>query len=147
MGGKMRKEFNNCLSSKKITEFPRAKGLVIKELIQAESDYNSARDSFDRGIFKWSTIQSYYSMFHSARALLYARGYRERSHYCLIVAMRALYVDKGSLSHRLVESFQLGKTLRENADYYGEFSKDAAAQLLEDADQFLDAAKKLTRDV
>ena len=143
----MSKEFKDCLSSKKITEFTRAKELVTKELAQAESDYDSARDSFDRGIFKWSTIQSYYSMFHSARALLYAQGYRERSHYCLIVAMRALYVDRGSLSHRLVESFQLGKTLRENADYYGEFSKEAAAQLLEDANQFLEAAKKLASDV
>jgi uncharacterized protein (UPF0332 family) len=98
----MSKEFKDCLSSKKIMEFPRAKDLVSKELDQARADYDSARDSFDRGIFKWSTIQSYYSMFHSARALLYAQGYRERSHYCLIVAMRALYVEKGSLSHRLL---------------------------------------------
>ncbi|MCK4233738.1 hypothetical protein KAX75_04865 [candidate division WOR-3 bacterium] len=28
------------------------------------------------------------------RALLYAKNYRERSHYCLIVAMRTLYVEK-----------------------------------------------------
>ena len=140
----MSKEFKDCLSSKKIMEFPRAKDLVSKELDQAGADYDSARDSFDRGIFKWSTIQSYYSMFHSARALLYAQGYRERSHYCLIAAMRALYVEKGSLSHRLLESFQLGKTLRENADYYGEFSREAAAQLLEDAGRFLETARKLT---
>jgi uncharacterized protein (UPF0332 family) len=84
-------------------------------------------------------------MFHAGRALLYIHGYRERSHYCLIVAMRALYVEKGLLSHRLVESFQLGKTLRENADYYGEFSKEAAAQLLEDAHEFLEAAKGLIK--
>ena len=143
----MSKEFKDCLSSKKITEFPRAKDLVTKELDQARVDHSSARDSFDRGIFKWSTIQSYYSMFHSARALLYAQGFRERSHYCLIVAIRALYVDKGSLNHRFIESFQLGKTLRENADYYGEFSRDAAAQLSEDAGLFLEAAEKLANSI
>lgn len=145
MGSQMSKEFKECLARKKIMAFPRAKELVSKELRQAESDYAFAKDSFERGIYKWSTIQSYYSMFHSARALLCAQGYRERSHYCLIVAMRALYVDKGLLSHRLVESFQLGKTLRENADYYGEFSKESSAQILEDTGKFLEAAKKLAQ--
>lgn len=80
----MNKEFQDCLSSKRIREFLKAKELVSKELDQAESDYHYAEDSFKRDIYKWSTIQSYYSMFHSGRALLYAQGYRERSHYCLI---------------------------------------------------------------
>ncbi len=142
----MSKEFDDCLAKKKITKFPRAKGLVPKELSQAESDYSYAKDSFERDIFKWSTIQAYYSMFHSARALLYTKGYRERSHYCLIAAMRTLYVDEGLLSFRLIESFQLAKTLRENADYYGDFSKEAAAQVLEDALSFLETAKKLTSE-
>ena len=31
-------------------------------------------------------------MFHSARALLYSKGYREKSHYYLLVAMHALFV-------------------------------------------------------
>lgn len=39
-------------------------------------------------------MQCYYSVFHSARALLYVRNYRERSHHCLIVAIRALYVSE-----------------------------------------------------
>jgi len=60
------------------------------------------------------------------------------------VAIRALYVDEGLLSYRLIESFQLAKTLRENADYYGDFSKEAAAQVLEDAQGFLETARKLT---
>jgi uncharacterized protein (UPF0332 family) len=142
----MSKEFDDCLSQNKIREWPRAKALVPRELKQAESDRNYAKDSFERDIYKWSTIQAYYSMFHSARALLYAKGFRERSHYCLIAAMRALYVDEGLLSHRLIESFQLAKTLRENADYYGDFSKEAASQVLEDAQEFLVMAKELTSE-
>ncbi|MHB8858652.1 MAG: hypothetical protein ACYC6Z_04095 [Thermoleophilia bacterium] len=35
------------------------------------------------------------------------------------------------------------KKLRENADYYGEFSQDAARQLIEDAKQFLRIARKM----
>jgi len=140
----MSKEFDDCLKRRRITEFERAKDLVQKELDSADSDLKSAKDSFKDKSFKWSIIQSYYSMFHSARALIYSKGYRERSHYCLIVAIRKLFVDEGLLSYTLVEALQLGKTLRENADYYGEFSEESAKQMIENAEEFLKTAQELT---
>lgn len=72
----MSKEFDDCLKKRKITEFERAKGLVEKELNQSKDDLESAKESFGRSGYKWATIQAYYSMFHSARALLYSKGYR-----------------------------------------------------------------------
>jgi len=84
-------------------------------------------------------------MFHSARALIYSRGYRERSHYCLIIAIRALFVEESLLSNTSVEGLQLGKKLRENADYYGEFSEDAASQMIENSAELLTVTKKLTK--
>lgn len=140
----MTKEFKDCLKRRKIMEFERAPELATKELAEAISDLRSAEASFTDHDFKWAIIQSYYSMFHAARTLIYVRGYRERSHYCLIIALRSLYVAEGLLDVTLIESLQLAKTLRENADYYGEFSQDAADQLIEDARQFLKIAKKMT---
>jgi uncharacterized protein (UPF0332 family) len=145
VGGKVTNEFEECKAKKRITEFPRAANLVAKELSQAAADLSTAQESVKSDNYKWATIQAYYSMFHSARALLYSKGYRERSHYCLMVAIRALYVDTGLLSYKAVEGFQLAKTLRENADYYGDFSKDSCLQILNDAKTFLGAAKKLTK--
>lgn len=58
--------------------------------------------------------------------------------------MRALFVQEGLLGHALVEALQLGKTLRENADYYGEFTEDSANQMIDDAEEFLQVAKNLT---
>lgn len=140
----MTKEFKDCLKRRKIMEFERAPELATKELAEAISDLRSAEASFTDHDFKWTIIQSYYSMFHAARTLIYVQGYRERSHYCLIIALRSLYVAEGLLDVTLIESLQLAKTLRENADYYGEFSQDAADQLIEDARQFLKIAKKMT---
>lgn len=140
----MNKDFNDCLKKRKITEFDRAPSLVGKELRQAEDDLHSAEESFKKSDYKWTIIQAYYSMFHSARALIYSKGYRERSHYCLIITIRALFVQKGLLSYTLVEALQLGKTLRENADYYGEFTKESAEQMIDDAKEFLKIAWKLT---
>lgn len=141
----MNKEFDDCLKRKKITEFQRAVDLVSKELDLASSDFKSAKASFEDENYKWATIQAYYSMFHSARALIYSKGYRERSHYCLNIAIRALFVEEGKFSPMLVEALQLGKTLRENADYYGEFSKEAADQMLENAKEFLETVKQLVK--
>lgn len=139
----MNPEFKACLTKGKIQEFSRGWPLVKKEMKTAEEDLTAAKDSFNRQKYKWATIQSYYSMFHSARALLYAKNYREKSHYCLIVALRALYVDTKLLSNTLVESLQKAKALRENADYYDDWSKDAADGLLKAAEDFLSACRKL----
>lgn len=82
-------------------------------------------------------------MFHSVRALLYAKNYHEKSHYCLIVALRALYADKKLLPNSLIESLQNGKRLREEADYYDHWSKEGADSLLQAAEELLSMAQKL----
>lgn len=136
-------EFQKCLENKKIKPFPKGKTLVSKELEVAKDDWKIAKESLNKKNYKWSTIQSYYSMFHAARALLYNQGYRERSHYCLVVGIRELYVNKNLLSHTLVEALQLGKTLRENADYYAEFSQTGAKDMLDKAAEFLEKTSEI----
>ena len=96
----------DCLKKGRIREFSRGKVLVSKELDLASSDYDTAEESFERENYKWSTIQTYYSMFHSARALLYSNNLREKGHACLIEVMRTLYVDKGLLGYWLIEALQ-----------------------------------------
>lgn len=139
----MSAEFQKCLRKGKIKKFSRGRVLVKKEISTAEQDLIDAQDSFKLNKFKWSTIQAYYSMFHSARALLYARNYREKSHYCLIVALRHLYVDKKLLPYTMVESLNRAKTLRENADYYDRWSKKAAESVLASTEKFLSLTRKL----
>jgi len=136
-------DFQKCLENKKIKPFPKGKVLVSKELEIAEDDWKTAKESLTKKNYKWSTIQSYYSMFHAARALLYHQGYRERSHYCLVVGIRELYVNKNLLNSSLLEALQLGKTLRENADYYAEFSQSEAKNMLDKTKEFLDETRKI----
>ncbi len=93
----MNSEFDECLKYGKIKPFAPTRGMVSKELSIARKDLVYAQASLQTGNYKWATIQAYYAMFHAARALLYSQGYREKSHYCLIVALRALFVDKALL--------------------------------------------------
>jgi len=45
------------------------------------------------------------------------KGYRERSHHCLLIAVRELYVKDGSIDARLAEEFDLCMGIRLDADY------------------------------
>lgn len=136
-------DFKDCLKRGKIKEFGKAKSLAPKELDSAKSDLKTAKNSLKQENYKWATIQAYYSMFHTARALIYSKGYREKSHYCLIVALRTLFVAEKLLDVRLVEAMQTAKTLRENADYASEFSKTSAEVLTEKAHSFLKKAEEI----
>lgn len=40
---------------------------------------------------------------------------------------------------------QLGKTLRENADYYGDFNKESSKDMSEIASKFIREAKKVLK--
>lgn len=137
----MNREFDQCLESKKIVPFEQGKELVKKELSVAESDLSEAKSGYMEHRFKWSTIQAYYSMFHAARALVYSKGYREKSHYCLAIALRTLYVEEGKLDAQVVRDFLNAMNLREAADYQADFSEPGARAVIASAEKFLKKAK------
>jgi uncharacterized protein (UPF0332 family) len=136
----MNQEFKKCLESKKIVAFPTGKKLAAKELSIAKSDLSDAKAGFDTGRYKWSIIQAYYAMFHAARALIYSQGYREKSHYCLAIALRSLFVDEGAMDAKLARDFLNAMNLREAADYEAEFSKSGAKAVIASAEKFIEKA-------
>ncbi len=64
-----------------------------------------------------------------------ARGYVEKSHYCLLVAFRAFYGDEGE-GRELARGIERARVLRENADYNAEFSRESAGAALQVARRF-----------
>jgi uncharacterized protein (UPF0332 family) len=139
----MIKSFEDCLKSSKIKKFSRGKSLAPKEIRLAEEDLKIAQKSLKDRNYRWCIIQIYYSMFHSARALLYFKNYREHSHYCLIQAIRELYVKPGKLEVFFLETLSEAKNLREAADYYGDYSDLNAKKLLNKAEKFIERAKEI----
>ena len=138
-------DFQDCIQKGKIREFSRGRDLLGKELKIAQEDFEVAKKSFKDENFRWSVVQSYYSMFHTARALLYAKNYREKSHYCLIGAVKVLYAKDDLLPMKYIEILVKAKNLREAADYYGDFSPDNAKDILDHAKNFIEIAKKILK--
>jgi uncharacterized protein (UPF0332 family) len=139
----MSQDFERCLESQKIIPFPSGKKLVRKEISVALSDLSDAKAGFESQRYKWSTIQGYYAMFHAARALVYSRGYREKSHYCLGVALRSLFVDEKLMEARLARDFLNAMHLREAADYEAEFSESGAEAVIASAERFIKKATEI----
>ena len=139
----MTREYDDCLKRGKIKPFSRGLTLAPKELETSESDLKRARKTFEEGDYKWATIQIYYSMFHSARALLYAKNLREHSHYCLIAAIKSLYADEKKIPAKFLEGLQEAKNLREDADYYNRWSQAGCEKLIKLAEEILTIAKNI----
>jgi len=139
----MSTEFRQLLFERKLLKARITRQMVVKEIRATEADLKDACDSLRRSKFKWATIQAYYSMFHSARSLLYHRGYREKSHYALLVAVRELFPRE--LGTGLITRFEDGMDLRQEADYGLKFSEEGALETVEGAEEFLEKAKEILK--
>jgi len=131
------------LRDRKIQKIEADRDLVLKEIKGAGQDLASARNSIKAKNFKWATVQAYYSMFHAARALLYSKGYREKSHRGLLLALKELTDDMDEITPDLLRIFGEAMDLREEADYGLEFSEENAGGLIDDADAFLKTIRQV----
>jgi uncharacterized protein (UPF0332 family) len=138
-------EYDDCLKRGKIKPFSRCKYIAASELKSARADLERAKKTAGHGDIKWATVQLYYSMFHKARALLYGKNLREHSHYCLIEALRVLYVEKGQIPLTYAEALEEAKALREDADCYNRWSTEAYENMLNKADAFLSMSEDIIK--
>lgn len=136
----MRSKFERCIEKGKIIRIERDPALVLKEIQEAKKDLESARDSMERNDFKWAIIQGYYSQFHSIRAMIFAEGYREKSHSCLRAAAEALLLDGGLIDKEVIEGFSYSMRVREAADYNSTYTENMATDVVKSAERIFNIA-------
>ena len=143
----MTSDIRRLLEDRKLVKFHASRETILKELEGAKYDLESARKSLEAGDHKWATVQAYYSMFHAARALLYSRGFREKSHRALLTALMELFVKSRQLDREYVENLKNAMDLREEADYGMVFSEAGAREVAEKAQNFIDRVETILRDL
>lgn len=141
----MDERFGRCLREGKLAKEGFQPDLVKKELDAAGSDLETARASASEGNFKWATVQAYYSMFHTAKALVLSKGYREKSHQCLSIALKSLFIDANILEKKHFDRFRDCMNLREDADYGLTYSESSANTAVEWAKEFFEDAEMTIR--
>ena len=70
-------DLQRCLRAGRIVRVTPSVPMIEKELDAAQLDLETAEGSLSRDNAKWASVQAYYSMFHSAKALVLWKGYRE----------------------------------------------------------------------
>ena len=143
MGNVLSPALQKLFEERKLTRIRPDRKLVLKEIAASKADLKDAKESLRLKKFKWATIQGYYAMFHSARSLLFEKSYREKSHYALLVGIREIYVSE--IERSLIQEFEHGMYLRQEADYGLKFSESGAQTVIETAEKLLERAKAILK--
>ena len=117
---------------------------IVGSLKIAERFLERAKGNMRLQYYDIAFTLAYSVMFHTARALLFKTGYKERSHYALIEALRQTCKDKENQS--FIDALDSYRLTRHAIQYKGELcSQTDAARAIKDAQTFLTHVKKQFR--
>ncbi|MFH1511134.1 MAG: HEPN domain-containing protein [Candidatus Woesearchaeota archaeon] len=134
---------HECLENGYLKKVTPDKELVQKELSEASHDLESAKKAFSDHDYKWCIVQSYYAMFHSAKAVLFTLGYSEKRHIAIVIVLEDLSKN-GKLESTFITHLKAAMSAREDADYHYSYSKETAEHEIETAEEFVNRMEILT---
>jgi uncharacterized protein (UPF0332 family) len=145
MGIKIPLRFKDCIEKGLLKKLPASEDNAMRSINKAESWLKEAEKSLQGEAYDSSVLSSYLAMFHSARAVLFLDGYREKSHACVARYLEEQYVSKKKLEKKWVELLDHHREIRHNDQYDLSFysSDEEAKEALELAGQFLQRMKRL----
>ncbi|WP_324736218.1 HEPN domain-containing protein [Thermococcus sp. SY098] len=122
---------------------------IEKHLVAAEESLNEAKILLEKGLYRGTVSRAYYSMFHSAKALLLTKNLSPRKHSGIVRVLGLEFVSKGYLEEVYAKAFKYAFDMRQKADYGVEFviSKEVAEELVENAELFLERVKRAVEEL
>lgn len=134
--------YEECFGRGQLRKSQNTKEETYAQLNIAESYAKKAEKVLDKELYDISFLTAYISIFHSARALLYHKGYKERSHFCLFEFVRQEFKGRPDIV-RMAEIGQNYRETRRMVQYEGSLcSEHAAKEAIRDAKKFVALAKK-----
>ena|SRR3989344_2472399 len=116
-------------------------GIVFLRIIyKFNITFISLEKLFELDIYDESVVNSYASMFHTCRVLLFKEGFTEKSHYALFIFI------KDKIEKKFINEFNNLRLERHEITYgLDKFivNKEETKQVLEIAEEFLKAIIKL----
>lgn len=87
-------------------------------------------------------MMAYNSMFHCARALIFSRGYKERSHACMVLLLKKKFGGSSDIA-KFADILDTYRVSRHMVQYSGRLSSQVdAGEAVRDASDFLKAAHR-----
>jgi uncharacterized protein (UPF0332 family) len=115
---------------------------IPESLKIAERFLEEARGNLKMGYNEGAELLAYNAAFHCARALLFSKGFTERSHACLIIALNSVFKDEDELKEVFIR-FDQFRLSRHNVQYSGELvDPETAEAFVKFASEFYGIVKK-----
>ena len=106
----------DCFDKGLIKKAEKSTNLAKKSLRQAEFFLEEASDLVDTKK-QISLLTLYNSFFHTARALLYNDGFKERSHFCIARYLESEYINNNKIDSKFLHAFETVMSLRHTVQY------------------------------
>lgn len=138
-------DYYDCIKEKLLRKIPVSKEKAEGSIRTAFKWLEEAEKNLKNETFNSSVIASYLAMFHSARAILFFDGFREKSHYCIARYLEEKYVKKKLLENKWIELLDHYRDLRHDDQYSISFftTKEEAENMLKTAKEFVERMNKL----
>jgi len=100
------------------------------------------------GAFDSAQLSVYLVFFHSARAVLFRDGIREKSHYCIEIYLDFAYHKKGFLEEDWILLFNMIRSARHQHQYsfHAKPSKEELKETIKSARDFMNRMSGLLED-
>jgi uncharacterized protein (UPF0332 family) len=137
--------FEDCVEQGLIRRIVPSASAAESSLRASERWLEEAEKGLRAGALNSSVMSSYLAMFHSARAVLFKDGYREKSHYCISRYLEEKYVKEKRLESKWVGLLDYSRELRHESQYDAIFvtSEKEAERSLGTAKEFVERFRAL----
>lgn len=137
--------YSDCVREGLLRPIPPSKEKAESSIGAARKWLDEAEKDIKASAFNSCVMSSYLTIFHSARALLFLDGFREKSHYCIGRYLDEKYAQKGLLESIWVDLFDHYRGIRHDDQYSTSFfaTKEEAEQSIAKAKEFLERISKL----
>jgi uncharacterized protein (UPF0332 family) len=121
--------YKDCIEKGLLRKVPASHDKAMQSINKAEKWLDESHKTLNGKAFDSSVLASYMVMFHSARAILFYDGYREKSHACVARYLEEKYVKTNKLEKKWIELLDYHREIR-HVDQYdlSFFSTDEEAK-------------------
>ncbi|MFH0955588.1 MAG: HEPN domain-containing protein [Candidatus Micrarchaeota archaeon] len=135
----------DCLEQGLLAKIKADPAKAKSSLEMAKHKLELSQTEFEHVIFEGAIINAYASMFHTARALLFKDGFKERSHFAVYVFVSKKYSDK--IERKYLSEFNSLRLTRHELMYglekNAEVRESNADTAIKMAEGFLEVVQKI----
>jgi uncharacterized protein (UPF0332 family) len=141
------KNIDDCFERGLLRRVEPSRSKSEQSLLQAGEWLSEAEKNLEAEALRSAISSAYLAVFHSARAVLFRDGVREKSHYCIGLYLQR-YVDDGTLEEDWPMLFDRIRSVR-HADQYSFMALPTVEEVqagIDLAERFIERMERLLRE-